>query len=71
MYYLATRGIELDFSMQNVFIFQVTGPTALQVLERATGEDLRDIGSLRTRKVTVAGLETEISRVGRFRGPVA
>lgn len=46
------------------FLFQISGPTAIQVLEKATGESLWDIGFLRFRKTTIAGHEVDIMRVG-------
>lgn len=47
------------------YLFQVSGPTSLQVLERACGQSLRDIKFLHFRtKVTIAGVETEVARIG-------
>jgi vanillate/3-O-methylgallate O-demethylase len=46
------------------YLFQIAGPTSLQVLEKATGESLRDIRFLRFRKTTINGIGTEIARLG-------
>lgn len=46
------------------YLFQIAGPTSLQVLQRATGESLRDIAFLRFRKSTIAGKPLEVMRVG-------
>jgi len=46
------------------YLFQIAGPTALQVLEKATGESLRDIGFLRFRNTRINGRTTEIGRIG-------
>jgi glycine cleavage system aminomethyltransferase T len=43
-----------------VFLFQVAGPRSLEILEAATGEDLRDIRFLRQRRSTVAGTDVKI-----------
>ena len=46
------------------YLFQIAGPTSLQVLERVTGESLRDVGFLRFRPTTVQGIPSEIGRIG-------
>lgn len=46
------------------YLFQIAGPTSLDVLERVTGEDLRDIGFLRFRNTAIDGLQTEVGRIG-------
>jgi vanillate/3-O-methylgallate O-demethylase len=46
------------------YLFQIAGPTSLQVLERATGESLRDIKFLRFRDSRIKGLRTEVGRIG-------
>ncbi|MED5292890.1 MAG: aminomethyl transferase family protein [Actinomycetota bacterium] len=46
------------------YLFQIAGPTSLEVLEKATGETLRDVGFLKFRNTTVNGIPTEIGRVG-------
>jgi glycine cleavage system aminomethyltransferase T len=59
------------------YLTQVAGPTSLETLERATGEDLRDIGFLRFRQAKIAGRIVEIGRIGmsgnlayEIRGPL-
>jgi vanillate/3-O-methylgallate O-demethylase len=46
------------------YLFQVAGPTALQVLERVTGENLSDIRFLTFRNTRINGTQTEIARIG-------
>lgn len=46
------------------YLFQIAGPTSLEVLERVTGESLRDVGFLRFRPTTVQGIPTEVGRIG-------
>ena len=50
------------------YLFQVAGPTALQVLEKVTGESLRDIKFLRFRNTRINGVRTEIGRIGMTGG---
>jgi glycine cleavage system aminomethyltransferase T len=47
-----------------VFLFQLGGPTCLQVLDAATGENLHDIKFIHHRKSSIAGREVMILRVG-------
>ena len=79
IYMLHKLGMSVEFGVREVFILQVAGPNSLQVLERATGEGLRDVGFLDTRPTRVPGLDTdiEISRIGmagtlayELRGPL-
>jgi len=57
-----------DARLQDVtasqFIFQVQGPNALFVLEKATGEALRDIGFMRFRASQMEGLPVTVLRQG-------
>jgi glycine cleavage system aminomethyltransferase T len=46
------------------FIIQVQGPTSLFVLEKATGESLRDIGFMRFRKSRIGNKDFNILRQG-------
>jgi glycine cleavage system aminomethyltransferase T len=46
------------------YLFQIAGPTSLEVLEKATGESLRDVGFLRFRDTRINGVRTEIGRIG-------
>jgi len=47
------------------YLFQISGPTSLQLLERVAGESLRDIKFLRFRtKVRIGGVDTEVARIG-------
>jgi glycine cleavage system aminomethyltransferase T len=46
------------------YLFQIAGPTSLDVLQEVTGEDLRDVGFLRFRDTEVGGRRTELGRIG-------
>lgn len=47
-----------------IFMFQLAGPRTLDVLETATGEDLRDIKFIHFRDSKIAGKKVMILRVG-------
>src|SRR6516165_2578773 len=46
------------------YLFQIAGPTSLQVLEKVTGENVRDVGFLRFRDTRINGIKTEVARIG-------
>jgi vanillate/3-O-methylgallate O-demethylase len=54
----------VEIKRLNQYLFQIAGPTSLQVLERATGESLRDIEFLRFRDSRIKGLSAEVGRIG-------
>jgi glycine cleavage system aminomethyltransferase T len=66
--YRQSQHPELDAQFEDltgrVFLFQIGGPKALEILEAATQEDLHDIPFLRHRMTTVAGEEVRILRIG-------
>jgi len=76
--YHATRTkLRVKFETPRCYLFQVAGPTSLQVLERATDESLADIAFLRFRNAKIAGKNVEIGRIGmsgnlayEIRGPL-
>lgn len=49
---------------ENRYVFQVSGPTSLQILEAVTRESLRDLRFLHMRKAVIAGHEVELGRIG-------
>jgi glycine cleavage system aminomethyltransferase T len=51
---------------RDIFVLQFAGPLSLTILEKTTGESLRDVGFLYTRPVKIAGIdaEIEVSRIG-------
>lgn len=78
-FHAQNSNLNFKASVRQIFIFQIAGPTSLQVLERVTGEDLRDVKFLLVRPVKIAGfdVEIEISRIGmagnlayELRGPL-
>jgi glycine cleavage system aminomethyltransferase T len=78
IYQAVKSPLDVQFSVEDIYLLQVAGPTSLQTLEQATGEDLRDIGFLDYRPTTVDGVATEICRIGmsgtlayEMRGPIA
>jgi vanillate/3-O-methylgallate O-demethylase len=46
------------------YLFQIAGPTSLQVLEKAMGESLRDVIFLHFRERRINGIKTEVARIG-------
>jgi vanillate/3-O-methylgallate O-demethylase len=55
---------DVEITMRDDYLFQVAGPKSLEVLEKLTGESLRDIGFLTFRNTTINGTTTEIGRIG-------
>ncbi|MEU9448978.1 hypothetical protein [Streptomyces sp. NPDC048277] len=47
-----------------VFLFQLSGPRSLEVLEGAAQENLHDVRFLRHRTATIAGTEVRVIRIG-------
>ena len=47
-----------------IFLFQVQGPHSIYVLEKVTGESLRDINFMRFRKVKINDMEVRVLRTG-------
>jgi glycine cleavage system aminomethyltransferase T len=77
LYRHAQADLDVEAEVRDIYLFQISGPTALETLERATGESLRDIGFLGFRDTTVAGTRSEIGRIGmsgtlayELRGPI-
>lgn len=46
------------------YLFQIAGPTSLALLEKVTGENLKDIGFLKFRDTSIGGIKIEIARIG-------
>jgi vanillate/3-O-methylgallate O-demethylase len=55
---------ELTDTSPERFIFGVQGPQSLFILEKATGESLRDIGFNRSRASSVSGIPVRVLRTG-------
>jgi vanillate/3-O-methylgallate O-demethylase len=77
IYQASKSPFDVEFAVDDIYLFQIAGPTSLQTLERATGEDLRDVEFLRFRPTSVNGKQTEICRIGmsgtlayELRGPI-
>jgi glycine cleavage system aminomethyltransferase T len=47
-----------------IFLYQIAGPTSLQILEKATGENLHDIKFLHHRMSKIAGHDVRVLRLG-------
>jgi vanillate/3-O-methylgallate O-demethylase len=78
IYQAAKSPFDVQFAVDEIYLLQIAGPTSLQTLERATGEDLRDVEFLSFRPTRVGGAESEICRIGmsgtlayELRGPIA
>ena len=66
-YRLAQRP-DLDVQVEDltgqVFLFQIGGPKALEILEAATQENLHDVKFLRHRMTSINGMDVRILRIG-------
>jgi vanillate/3-O-methylgallate O-demethylase len=81
VYRAQSLGLDVRIGTRDIFLYQVAGPTSLQVLERLLGKDLRDVAFLAIRKITIPGVDAEadieLSRIGmagtlayELRGPL-
>ena len=59
---------EVEIKRLDHYLFQIAGPTSLQVLEKAAGENLRDVRFLRFRDTRIKGIKTEVGRIGMTGG---
>jgi glycine cleavage system aminomethyltransferase T len=75
----AELNYNVEISFRILFIHQIAGPLSLQVLEKATGESLRDVKFLAFRPTKIPGIDApiEVSRIGmagtlayELRGPI-
>jgi vanillate/3-O-methylgallate O-demethylase len=69
-YLIDTSGMDVvgeDVSFQEYFI-QIDGERSLEILERATGEDLHDIGFARHRLVKIGDKDMRVLRLGMAGG---
>ncbi|MDR2019677.1 MAG: hypothetical protein LBQ14_02815 [Treponema sp.] len=66
MQLLKSGKFNANMKMRDIFVYQFAGPLSLTVLEKTTGESLRDVGFLDTRPTKIAGIDAkiEISRIG-------
>jgi glycine cleavage system aminomethyltransferase T len=55
---------DIEIKRLDHYLFQIAGPTSLQVLEKVTGENLRDIRFLHFRDSHINGIKTEVGRIG-------
>jgi glycine cleavage system aminomethyltransferase T len=55
---------DVRISRLDHYLFQIAGPTSLEVLEKVTGDNLRDVDFLRFRDTMIDGTTTEIGRIG-------
>ena len=67
-YQAQSAGLDVEASISECFLFQVAGPTSLQVLEHLVGQQLRDVAFLAIHPVRIPGIgvevEIELSRIG-------
>jgi len=66
---LASAGsFDVEVKRLDYYLFQIAGPASLHVLEKVTGESLRDVAFLRFRDTSINGIRTEIGRIGMTGG---
>lgn len=65
-YCLDTCGMDVSYRniSETMFIYQLGGPTSLQIVEAATGENLHDIKFVHHRMSKIAGKDVRIARMG-------
>lgn len=63
-YHLRHGSYNATSEEDDLFNFQVSGPQAIHVVEKAAGESLRDIGFMRFRTIRIAGHEMMALRQG-------
>jgi glycine cleavage system aminomethyltransferase T len=63
-YMHSQTSFEVEQIVEDRYLFQVAGPTSLEVLEASTGESLRDIDFLRFRDSKIAGKTVQVMRIG-------
>jgi vanillate/3-O-methylgallate O-demethylase len=82
LYQIGKLGLDVEATVQDIFILQIAGPTSVQVIERLLGRSLRDLTFLAVRDIEIADvdveLDLELSRIGmvgtlayEIRGPYA
>ncbi|GGG26822.1 glycine cleavage system protein T [Rhodococcoides trifolii] len=68
LYKAPDLGIDVEIGMREIFIFQVAGPSSLEILEELTGEPLRSLAFLEIRNIRIPGIDPaatiELSRIG-------
>jgi glycine cleavage system aminomethyltransferase T len=75
------KGLQGKFNVkvwaEDRYLTQIAGPRSLEALQRASNEDLTDIGFLRYRNTRIAGKVVEVGRIGmsgnlayEVRGPI-
>lgn len=67
MYYLFQQGqcnAEAKIDSPDTFVFHVQGPKSLVIMEKVTGESLRDIRFLYTRMSKIGNIEVRVLRMG-------
>lgn len=64
LYKLVETKLDVKVTIENRFMFQVAGPNSLALLEKITGENLKDIKYLGFRDTSIAGQTVQIMRVG-------
>jgi len=55
---------DVQIKRLDYYLFQIAGPTSLQVLEKVTGENLRDVRFLHFRDTSINGIKSEVGRIG-------
>lgn len=57
---------QCEYIVDNIFVFQLSGPLSLTILEKVTQTDLHDMGFLNFKPVSIPGIdaELEVCRIG-------
>ena len=64
-YYVETLGMDVQGKwVLDEFFFQIDGPKSLEIMEKVSGTNLHDLKFAQNKKITIAGVETTIHRLG-------
>jgi Glycine cleavage system T protein (aminomethyltransferase) len=63
-YHLRQGGYDVEAEHEDLFNFQVQGPNAIHVIEKAAGQPLRDVKFMHNGHVTIAGVKVIALRQG-------
>ena len=64
-YYLITSGMDVKGEyIEDEYFYQIDGPKSLEILEKATGEDLHDLKFAQNKTVKIDGTDMVVYRLG-------
>lgn len=63
---IQATGLDVELTIKEIFIYQISGPLSLTVIEKVTGESQRDLEFLQAKTIRIPGIDAdlELSRIG-------